>query len=148
MKWPPVDLLECVFRLEQGATKNKQARVIPLAPEVLESMKVQRAGLWPGDKKTGEPSVLFHDLRRPSVRNLRQAGVPEKIAMEISGHKTRSVFDRYNIVIKCDLKDAAKRLGEDMANKGTHADDSAHYRHTIEKTGFAPAPEKASKLLI
>ncbi|MEN6607648.1 MAG: hypothetical protein ABFD60_10420 [Bryobacteraceae bacterium] len=109
---------------------------------------MQRADLWTGDEKTGMSSVLFHDLRRPSLRDLLQAGVPEKIAMEISGHKTRSVFDRYNIVIKCDLKDAAKRLGEDMANKGTHADDSAHYRHTIEKTGFAPAPEKASKLLI
>lgn len=90
----------------------------------------------------GEPANVFHDLRRTGVRNLIRAGVPERVAMTISGHKTRSVFDRYNIVSESDLKDAARKLGDYLAHKGAPEATAASW-HTIG-TQEQPRPESTT----
>jgi integrase len=63
---------------------------------------------------------IFHDTRRSAVRDLIRAGVPQKTAMEISGHRTISVFNRYNITDETD-KRAALRAAENYRKEQQNA---------------------------
>ena len=61
-------------------------------------------------RQAGVPGMLRHDFRRTAVRNMVNAGVVERVAMTVTGHKTRAVFDRYHIVSPSDLQDVAQKL--------------------------------------
>jgi len=136
LTWGQIDLDDGQIILRADDTKNEQPRKIPLygeLREVLEEHKSNRDRDFPdcswvfftpegnritsfrrawerACKEAGCPGRFFHDFRRTAIRNLVRAGVPEKVAMEISGHKTRSVFERYNIVSEEDKEQAMRKL--------------------------------------
>jgi integrase len=131
LRWKNVNFLDAEVRLDAGSTKNDEPRTIPLTGELLEMLTMERQKspeaefvfMHNGEKiqsfrkawdsacqRASLNGLLFHDLRRTGVRNLVRAGVPERVAMAISGHKTRAVFERCNIVSGRDLKDATRKL--------------------------------------
>jgi len=138
IRWNSVDSKNGELRLDPGTTKNDEPRSIPLFGELHEMLKIERERnpasefvfmrdgrrigsfykAWKSAcKRAGLDWLLFHDFRRTGIRNLVRAGVPERVAMAISGHKTRAVFERYNIVSGRDLKDAATKLESYLAKQ-------------------------------
>jgi len=144
LQWKDVDRVRGIVRLQAGKTKNDKGRMLYLDDELQRVIDLQwetrkRSGkltphVFPNRDGSG-PIVdirfswkkackavkigkkLFHDFRRTAVRNMIRAGIPERVAMQISGHKTRSVFDRYNIVSEDDLRLAAQKQAAYLSEK-------------------------------
>jgi len=136
LQWSQVDFSAERVYLRPQETKNEQPRQFPFTEELRELLEAQRAVTdalqdqicpWVFHRKgkriksirrawetackhAGAPGRLVHDLRRSGVRNLVRSGVPERVAMQMTGHKTRSVFDRYHIVSEADLVDARAKI--------------------------------------
>jgi integrase len=138
IEWSQVDLNGRLIRLEEEQTKTDEARIVPLPSQLVMMLKEiePKTGLvfdstnlrkeWMKacaavglgriiqvEDRPYDPQyegLTIHDFRRSAIRNLIRAGVHEKVAMQISGHKTRAVFDRYHIVSTEDVTDAMQKL--------------------------------------
>jgi integrase len=138
LRWTDVDRDAGAIRLRPEAAKTGRGRTVMLEGDLGElierrwearlferngdirvaALVFHRDGKPVGDFKkawatacrtAGVPEKLFHDLRRTAARNMVRAGVPERVAMAVTGHVTRSMFDRYNIVSEDDLRMATQK---------------------------------------
>lgn len=124
-----MDLLGGIICLSSERSKTKTDRVLPLSPPLRELLARRQAKRSPGYAArvpqgrrahrglAGLSGKRLHDCLRTVARNLVRCGVPERVAMAILGHKTRSIFDRYNIVSEADLKQATARLADYVATQ-------------------------------
>jgi integrase len=138
LTWDEVDLKGGVIRLTPRRSKTRTGRVLPISqplkqvlarrrrlrrtqdPRVFHRdgvpVRTWRTALRDACQKANVPHRLLHDCRRTAARNLIRAGVPERVAMLLTGHKTRAVFDRYNIVNEQELLTAGERLAAYVTN--------------------------------
>ena len=135
LRWANVNRSAAVIRLKPEQNKTRSTRVLALQGELaaiierrwyarkegtlLSEYVFHRLGRPLGDfrmawlnacRRAGLGHRMFHSLRRSAARNMSLQGVPEKVIMSIMGHKTRVMFDRYNIVTEGDQRAYAKRL--------------------------------------
>jgi len=137
LTWDMVDFNRRQVRLPAGYTKNNRPRIFPFDEELegifkrlwneKEQRKIEIPNVFLNEQKTGPVldfrgswdnacdkakigKRLIHDMRRSAVRNMVESGVSEKVAMELSGHLTRTVFENYHIVSTGDLVKAVEKV--------------------------------------
>jgi integrase len=144
LTWDRVDLKEGIVTLNPGETKNSDGRTLYLDEELLKEMHFlymnrvkgcsfvfhrdgERVkdfrGAWnKACEDVGLEGKIFHDFRRTAVRDMIRSGIPERVAMQVSGHRSRNVFDRYHIVNSEDLKEASRKHHEYLKKLAVRAD--------------------------
>ena len=129
-----VPVLRELLDRQREYTRAVERRTGQLVPWVFHregrQIKSIRQGWRTACKKAGFIGKIPHDFRRTAIRNMVRAGIPEKVAMAITGHETRSVFDRYNIVAGADLHDAMGKLAAYHDERAARVRRKAHLRHT------------------
>lgn len=128
LTWAAFDRETWALRLPARDAKTRKGRLLALEGKLREiiqrrnaarrldcSLIFHRNGAPVGDfrkvwhracQEAGLEGMMIYDLRRTAVRNMVRAGVREDVAMKISGHKTRSIFSRYNITSDEDIREA------------------------------------------
>ena len=132
LTWEEIDEAGGVIRLSPGRSKTLVGRVLPISQPIAEAIARRRARRDPDSplvfhrdgipirrwrtawrtacQSAGVPTRFLHDCRRTAARNLIRANVPERVAMLLTGHKSRAIFDRYNIIHEQELLDAGDQL--------------------------------------
>ena len=77
---------------------RRRARRDPTSPLVFHRDGITIRRWRPACQAAGVPTRFLHDCRRTAARNLIRANVPERVAMLLTGHKSRAIFERYNII--------------------------------------------------
>jgi len=136
IKWEQVDLkASCIWMEGKKANRKPEPVAVPIYGDMAKFIETQprqseflfARGSQPikdfreswdlACARAGVPGLLFHDLRRTAVRNLRRAGVAESVIMKITGHRTRGVFERYNITDQTDTQEAGRIAEEFLARE-------------------------------
>ena len=139
LTWEEIDMAGGVIRLSPARSKTLVGRILPISPPIAEALARRRARRDPDSplvfhrdgipvrrwrtawrtacQAAGVPTRFLHDCRRTAARNLIRANVPERVAMLLTGHKSRAIFDRYNIIHEQELLDAGDQLVEYLAQQ-------------------------------
>ena len=132
LTWDEIDEAGGVIRLSPARSKTLVGRILPISQPIAEALARRRARRDPTSplvfhrdgipirrwrtawrtacQAAGVPTRFLHDCRRTAARNLIRASVPERVAMLLTGHKSRAIFDRYNIINEQELLEAGDQL--------------------------------------
>jgi len=143
LTWDRVDLKEGIVTLNPGETRYSDGRTLYLDEELLKEMRflymIRAKGCLFVFHRDGKPvkdfravwdktceavglqGKIFHDYRKTAVRDLIRSVIPKRVAMQISGHRSRNVFDRYHIVNSEDFKEVSRKDHESLKRQAITA---------------------------
>ncbi len=127
---PPLGALLRHQRERTTALERKTGQIIPWVFHRNGKPIKDYYTAWRTARENAEvPSLLVHDFRRTAVRNLERAGVSRSVAMKLTGHKTETVYRRYAIVSRADLREGVKKYA--ALHEGLKAESPATPEHQV-----------------